>query len=83
MVSSHGEKVTALDYHCRTIVLNQGPFCLSTRLDELAEAGAVSVRADFIYRPYDPLEVRTIWRLVRAGKKVSGGHAANFDRGIL
>ncbi len=83
MVSSHGEKVTALDYHCRTIVLNQGPFCLSTRLDELAEAGAVSVRADFIYRPYDPLEVRKIWRLVRAGKKVAGGHAANFDRGIL
>ena len=42
MVSSHGEKVTALDYHCRTIVLNQGPFCLSTRLRELAKAGAMS-----------------------------------------
>ncbi len=36
MVSSHGEKVTALDYHCRTIVLNQGPFCLSTRLGGFA-----------------------------------------------
>src|SRR5439155_25578546 len=36
MVSSHGERVTALDYHCRTIVLNQGPFCLSTKLRELA-----------------------------------------------
>ncbi len=35
MVSSHGERVTALDYHCRTIVLNQGPFCLATRLDDL------------------------------------------------
>src|SRR5205823_8183746 len=34
MVSSHGERVTALDYHCRTIVLNRGPFCLSTRLGE-------------------------------------------------
>jgi hypothetical protein len=83
MVSSHGEKVTALDYHCRTIVLNQGPFCLSTRLDDLAKAGAVSLRADFIYRPYDPVEVRHRWRLVRAGKPVPGGHAANFDRGIL
>ena len=39
MVSSHGEKVTALDYHCRTIVLNQGPFCLSTRLADLRRAG--------------------------------------------
>jgi putative protease len=83
MVSSHGEKVTALDYHCRTIVLNQEPFCLSTRLDDLAKAGAVSLRADFVYRNYEPREVRDRWRQVRAGKPVPGGHAANFDRGVL
>jgi putative protease len=83
MVSSHGEKVTALDYHCRTIVLNQGPFCLSTRLPELAKAGAMSLRADFVYRNYEPHEVRYRWRQVRAGKPVPGGHAANFDRGVL
>ena len=83
MVSSHGERVTALDYHCRTIVLNQEPFCLSTRLDDLARAGAVSLRADFVYRKYQPHEVRDRWRQVRAGKAVPGGHAANFDRGLL
>lgn len=83
MTSSHGEKVTALDYHCRTIVLNQGPYCLSTRLPELARVGARALRADFIYRPYDPVEVRRRWRLVRAGKEVPGGHAANFRRGVL
>lgn len=83
MVSSHGERVTALDYHCRTIVLNQQPFCLSTRLDELAKAGAVSLRADFIYRTYEPSQVRDIWRRVRAGRAVPGGQAANFDRGVL
>jgi putative protease len=83
MVSSHGEKVTALDYHCRTIVLNQGPFCLSTRLDDLRRAGAINLRADFIYRPYDPLDVRRRWRLLRAGRSIPGGHAANFDHGVL
>ena len=83
MVSSHGEKVTAIDYHCRTIVLNQGPFCLSTRLGDIARAGAVSLRADFIYRPYEAHEVRAQWRRVRAGQAVPGGHAANMDRGIL
>jgi hypothetical protein len=83
MVSSHGERVTALDYHCRTIVLNQGPFCLSTRLPQLADAGAVSLRADFIYRTYEPRQVRDLWRAVRAGKPVPGALAANFDRGIL
>jgi hypothetical protein len=83
MVSSHGERVTALDYHCRTIVLNRGPFCLSTRLPNLAAAGAASLRADFVYRKYDPAEVRSVWRAVRAGRPVPGGHAANFDRGML
>jgi putative protease len=83
MVSSHGERVTALDYHCRTIVLNQGPFCISNRLGDLARAGARNLRADFIYRKYDPESVRDRWRLVRAGKAVHGGLSANFDRGIL
>jgi putative protease len=83
MVSAHGEHVTAQDYHCRTIVLNQGPFCLSGRLPELAAAGAVSLRADFVYRTYEPAQVRERWRLVRSGRPVPGGHSANFDRGIL
>jgi len=83
MVSTHGEKVTAIDYHCRTIVLNNGPFCLSPRLSELLRAGAQRVRADFIYRKYDPATVRKIWRALRAGQAIPGGHAANFDRGML
>jgi putative protease len=82
MVSGHGEKVTALDYHCRTIVLNQGPFCLSPRLANLRRAGAIHLRADFIYRRYEPSEVRERWRRLRAGRPIPGGHAANFDRGI-
>src|SRR5262249_25229318 len=83
MVSSHGERVTALDYHCRTIVLNHGPFCLSTRLADLRRACAGPLRADFINRRYDPTDVRDLWRRIRAGKAIPGGHAANFDRGIL
>src|SRR5262249_54119925 len=83
MASSHGERVTALDYHCRTIVLNRGPFCLSTRLSDLDAARAVHLGAACLSRGHDPLEVGRLWRLVRAGKPVPHGHAANFDRGIL
>ena len=71
--------IMAADRGCRTIVLDRGPFCLSTRLGDLAKAGAVSLRADFIYRTYDPVEVRRRWRLVRAGKAVPGGHAAGLQ----
>ncbi|MFO0878803.1 MAG: U32 family peptidase [Gemmataceae bacterium] len=83
MVSSHGEKVSAIDYHCRTIVLNQGPFCLSPRLKDIGRAGAVSLRADFVYRRYASEVVAERWRIVRAGKVLRGGHSANFDRGVL
>lgn len=83
MVSSHGERVTAIDYHCRTIVLNEQPFCLSHRLADLAKAGASSLRVDFIYRAYDPITVRNHWRRILAGKPIPGGQSANFDRGIL
>src|SRR5207244_13631965 len=58
MVSSHGEKVLALDYHCRTIVLNDGPFCIAPRWRELAAAGAERLRADFVYRRYEAVQVR-------------------------
>jgi putative protease len=83
MVSSFGERVIALDYHCRTIVLNDGAFCLSEHLPELAQAGAISLRADFIYRPYKASMVRDRWRLLRAGRPIPGGHAANIGRGVL
>jgi putative protease len=82
MESSHGEKVTAIDYHCRTIVLNQGPYCLSPRLGELGKAGAKSLRADFVYRKHEPTDVQRLWRLIRAGRAVPGGHAANWERGL-
>lgn len=83
MVSSHGEKVTALDYHCRTIVLNQEPYCVAHRLKDLAKAGVLVLRADFIYRPYEAQAVRDRWRLVRAGKFGKSSQAANFERGML
>ncbi len=83
MISSHGERVTALDYHCRTIVLNQEPYCLSSRLAELRKAGVSAVRADFIYRTYAPKIVRERWRLMRQGKAIRGTQAAKFETGVL
>src|SRR3954447_921219 len=56
MVSSHGGRVPALDSRCRPVVLTQGPSCLSPRLPDLAAAGAVSLRADFLHRRYDPAQ---------------------------
>jgi putative protease len=83
LAGSRGGKIAALNQNCRTLVLNRTAFCLAGRLRELASAGAVRLRADFICRAYQPEEVRRIWQLLRTGQNVPGGHAANFDRGLL
>ncbi len=82
MTSSHGDRVLALDCRGRTVVISRRPFCLASRLNELKDAGAVSVRADFVFRPYRPEEVRDLWRSLRGGGKPDG-HLGNFDRGLL
>ena len=83
LTSSYGEKLLALDSHCRTIVVYQEAFCIAPFLKELTAAGAVSVRADFAYRPYPPEEVLRVWRLLRAGKNVPKTHTACFAKGML
>jgi putative protease len=83
LTSSYGEKLLALDYHCRTIVVYQEAFCIAPFLKELAAAGAVSARADFVHRPYTPEQVREVWRLLRAGKNVPHTHTACFAKGML
>jgi hypothetical protein len=83
LVSGFGDRLLAVSERCRTIVVNQKPFCLAGRWKELLAAGAVRVRADFMYRPYAAAEVRSTWRLLRAGKAPAESHVGNFDRGLL
>ena len=83
LVSSHKEKLKAIDYHCRTILITQEAFCLAPFANELRKAGAVSLRADFVYRRYRPEQVRDIWRLLRAGKPIPGTYTARFEQGLL
>ena len=83
MVSSHGEKVTALDYHCRTIVLNQGPFCLLDAAEGSGRRrGRVAAGGLHLSAVHGRGGRRTLAGGAR-GRGVPGGHAANFDRGVL
>ena len=80
-VSGSGENVRLVQQGCRTLLLNQVPFCLSKRLSELREMGARHFRADFINRRYDPAKVRAIWLALRQGDTIRG-HEGNFARGM-
>ncbi len=82
LVSSFGDRLRALEVGGRTVVIAEGPFCLSERLSDLAGAGAVSLRADFVRREYPPDLARDRWRAVRSGAAVPGARVANFDSGL-
>jgi putative protease len=68
MSSEHGSQALAINDHCRTVVINARPLCLIEKLDRLVEAGAKRVRADFVYRPYEPEKVQRMFRTIRAGQ---------------
>ena len=82
MVSSHGERVTALDYHCRTIVLNQGHILsVAAACRSWRKRGAILLRADFLYRPYDPADgARPLASSACGSSGPRRARAANFDR---
>jgi len=78
MTSRAGENLTVLERNCRTIALSRTPYCISHQLDQLKPAGARWFRADFIYRPYEPDEVRDRWRALRQGQYLPATHTAHF-----
>jgi hypothetical protein len=78
-----GETVVAIQDNCRTIVVNEAPFCLADRLAELLKMGARNLRVDFIWQTYTPEEVRDLWRQIRSGRTPPPGHTANFTRGLM
>ena len=81
LVSSHGGRVLAVNDRCRAWVVNAVPFCLADRIEVLLQAGARHLRADFVYRHYEPAQVAAIFRRLRTGEPVAG-HRGNFQRGL-
>jgi len=82
MNSTGGDSIEAINWNCRTVALNRKTYCIVSHLDELRRAGARRLRADFIFRSYRPDVIPEIWRLLRAGKKPTFTHAANWENGL-
>ncbi len=80
--SSFGDRVIVINRRCRTVLINRRPFCLASRFKELNRAGAIRLRADFLFRSYTPEQARDIWRHLRAGGTIPGTQLANIDRGL-
>lgn len=79
--SGGGETVRLIQHGCRTLAINELPYCLSGRLAELQKSGLRHARADFINRRYAPGRVREVWRALRQGHRVPG-YEGNYARGV-
>ncbi|MGD0093425.1 MAG: hypothetical protein ABSE73_26225, partial [Planctomycetota bacterium] len=82
LISGFGDRLLALTGRCRTVVLNELPFCIAGRWRELRDAGAIRLRADFVWRAYPAAEVHSLWRQIRSGPAPTASHAGNLDRGL-
>ncbi len=81
MQGSTGERVLALSDQCGTVVVPEPPFSLADKLADLRDLGASSFRADFIWRAYEPSQVRDLWRAIRHGRGPAGSRS-NYERGL-
>ena len=72
-VSPRGDRIRVVNRACRNVVLNVQPFSLAAHLDELASAGALNLRADFMCRAYSENELLETWRRLHSGAKIAWG----------
>ncbi|MCL4731613.1 MAG: U32 family peptidase [Planctomycetes bacterium] len=82
MTAPDGHRYLAVDKHCQTIVLNTEAYCLSRRLRELEQAGALRFRLDFVNRGYTPDEIRRVCEQVMNAQPVAATHEGNWLRGL-
>jgi putative protease len=80
--SKRADQLLAINDHGQTVMVNAAPLCWSHHLDELLAMGARRLRAEFIWRPYEPDEVARIWNRVRHGERPEASHPGNWLHGL-
>jgi putative protease len=81
LTGKRGATFVAVRDRCRTVLLHERPFALAQHVRELADAGAVRLRLDFVWRRYTPEQVLKVWTTFQAGTALAG-RDANFARGL-
>lgn len=79
--SPKGHNLLMINENCRTIVINQKPFCFSNLQKHLPDHG--TRRLDFLHRPYTPEDIHSIFRNLRDNQPIPYAHQGNLTRGLL
>jgi putative protease len=78
--SERGERLLVINDWCRSVFINQTPFCLAKQFADLRSLGARQFRIDFIWRPYAPAEAVALWRRLCQGQPPAIFTEGNYSR---
>ncbi len=78
-----GDRFTAVNEACRTVVLNERPFSILHLIQTFLEAGHRDYRIDLCYKDYTSETISDILSGIQSGKKIKNSMQGNFERGLL
>lgn len=81
--NEHGDRFTAVNDGCKTVVIHEKPFSITHFIPELLESGQRDFRIDLCYRDYTPEMISDIFSITRNKGKVGGSVIGNFERGLV
>ncbi len=81
--NEYGDRFTAINEACRTVIINERPFSIIHLIKAFLEAGHRDYRIDLCYRDYTPETISDLLSGIQSGKKVKDSTIGNFERGLL
>jgi putative protease len=81
--NEYGDRFTAINEACRTVVINEKPFSIIHLIQTFLEAGHRAYRIDLCYRDYTPETISDILSGIQSGKKMKNSTPGNFERGLF
>ncbi len=83
LTNEHGDRFTAINEACRTVVINERPFSIIHLIQTFLETGHRDYRIDLCYRGYSSETISDLLSGIQSGKKVKNSTIGNFERGLF
>ncbi len=81
--NEYGDRFTAMNEACRTVVINERPFSIIHLIQTFLEAGHRDYRIDLCYRDYTPETISDLLFGIQNEEKMKNSTIGNFERGLL
>ena len=81
--NEYGDRFTAINEACRTVVINESPFSIIHLIQTFLETGQKDYRIDLCYRDYTSETISDLLCGIQSGKKIKNSTIGNYERGLF